>query len=87
MFGYVEEEGAPWYSRQFDLFREMHEIRGFRLVLFVDVWDCVGDYTALEQAVEVEKARGGVGEILPEPLAVVYGPRRSRHQHYLHGSL
>ena len=84
-FGFVVEEKASWYSRQFDLFREMHKIRDFRLVLFVDVWDYAGDYTALERAVKVEKERrAGTGDILPEPL-VVYSPRRSRHEHYLDG--
>ena len=33
-----------WHGRQFEVFREIHEVRGFRLVLCVNVRDCVGEY-------------------------------------------
>ena len=68
-----------WHYRLFEVFREMHEIRKFRLVLCADVWDRVGKYTmqALKQAVAAEKARRGLDDIFPEPL-VVCSPRRSR---------
>ena len=40
----VEKE-ALQHHMQFELFREMHKVRGFRLVLCVDVWDRVVKYT------------------------------------------
>lgn len=57
----------------------MHHYRNFQLVLCADVWDGAGDYAvrSLEQAVAVEKAKGGFNGALPEPL-VIYRPRGSR---------
>ena len=60
------DEGA-WYSRQFEVFREMYKARDYRLVLRAVH---VGDVSVreLERAVAVEKAKGG----LPPELSVTY---------------
>ena len=66
------------HYRQFELLREMHKVRGFRLVLLVDVWDRVGDYAmllVLKQAIAEQKARVGFDGPFPEPL-LIYSPRR-----------
>lgn len=46
----VKVEEASRRHKQFEVLREMHRVRGFRLVLCVDVWDRVGEYamTALK---------------------------------------
>ena len=70
-------EEASWYHRQLELFREMHKVRGFQLVLCADVWDRMVECAVrvLKQAVAVEKARGGFGDLSSEPL-VICTPRR-----------
>jgi len=70
-------EEASRHQRRFELLREMHKVRGFRLVLWVDVWDFAGEYamSVLRQAVAVEKASVGFDSLFPEPL-LVYSPRR-----------
>jgi len=70
-------EEVSRHHRQFELLREMHKVRGFRFVLWVDVWDRVGEYamSVLKQAVAVEKAKVGFGSLFPKPL-LVYSPRR-----------
>ena len=67
------------HERQLRLFRAIHEVRDFQLVLCVDVWDGVSEYTTLllKRAVAAEKAKGGFNGVFPEPL-VVYSPRGSR---------
>ena len=69
---------ALWHYRLFEVFREMREIRKFRLVLCVDVWDRVGEYSvqALKQAVAAEKTQKGFDNTFPEP-SVIYSPQRS----------
>jgi len=73
----VEEE-ALQHHMQFELFREMHRVRGFRLVLCADVWDRVVEYTVgvLKRAVAAEEVKGGFDGHFSEPL-VVCTPRRS----------
>lgn len=68
---------ASRHHRRFEVLREMHEVRSFRLVFHVDVWDRVGEYTmrVLKQAVAAEKAGVGFDSRFPEPL-LVYSPRR-----------
>lgn len=63
--------------RQFQVFREMREVRGFQLVLCVDVWDRVGEYAVqiLKQDVAAEESEVGFDSHFPEPL-LVYSPRR-----------
>ena len=63
-------EEASRYHRVFQVFREVHKVRDFQLVLQANVWGCVGEYhvRALEQAVAEEKARKGFEDSLSEPL-------------------
>ena len=70
-------EDALWHHRRFEVFREMHKARNFRLVLCVDVLDCMGGYAmqVLERAIAAEKAKGGFDSLFPEPL-LIYRPRR-----------
>jgi len=67
------------HHTQFGVFRDLHKVREFRLVLCAGVWGCVGDYSVrvLEEAVAVEKAERGFGERFPEPL-VIYKPLARR---------
>jgi len=71
-------EEVSRHCRQFEALREMHKVRGFRLVFRVDVWDCVGEYAmmVLKHAVAAERAKVGFDSHFPEPL-LVYTPRRS----------
>ena len=70
---------AAWFDWRFGVFQAMRKIRDFQLVLCVDAWDAVGEYTvgALKQAVAAEKAKGTFDDTFPEPL-VVYSPRGAR---------
>jgi len=58
------------------LFRRMHTVRNFQLVLCVDVWDGAREYAMelLKQAIAVEKAGKDFGYSPPEPL-MIYHPR------------
>ena len=70
-----EEKEALQRHMQFELFRKMHRVRGFQLVLCADVFDNVVEYAmeVLEQTVAAEKVEGGFDS---ESL-VVCTPRRS----------
>jgi len=72
---------ASFHDSRFRVLRTMHEIRGFQLVLCLDVWDSVGEYTMrmLKMAVAAEEAKRGFGDTFPEPL-VTYSPRGSPRQ-------
>ena len=61
----------------FEVLREVHKVRDFRLILCASVLGCRGEYSAqsLEEAIAEEKARGGFDEYFYEP-SVVYNPRR-----------
>ena len=50
------------FQHQFRTFREMHSVRGFRLVLCVDVFDCMVEdcIETLEEVVKAEKVMGGL---------------------------
>jgi hypothetical protein len=74
-------EEALWHEGRFKVFRAMHGIRDFQLVLCADVWDSVREYAVqrLRQATTAEKAKGGFDSMFPEPL-VVYSPRGSRQE-------
>jgi len=63
--------------RQFEAIREMRKARDFRLVLWVDVWDRVGEYSVqvLKRAVELKGMEVGFENLFPEPF-LVYTPRR-----------
>lgn len=53
-------EEALQHHRRFELLREMHKVRGFRLELCANVWEAVGEYTvqALREAVATEGENG-----------------------------
>ena len=67
------------HHARFGVFRKIHNVRDFLLVLRADVWNRVRGYSVrvLEEAVEAEKVKGGFNKKFPEPL-VTYSPRRSR---------
>ena len=67
------------HRRRFEVLREAHKTRDFRLVLDAKVWDPAGEYSVrmLKEAVAEEKAKGGLDDFLSEPL-VTYHPCRSR---------
>ena len=54
------KEEASQNHRQFNVLREVREVRNFRLLLCTDVWDHVGEYSVrvLKEAVAAEKAEG-----------------------------
>ena len=66
------------HHRRFEGFRTMHKVRGFRLVLCVDVWDGVREYCVrnLRWAIAAENANNGFDNIFLEPL-VFYSSRGS----------
>lgn len=67
-----------WHRRLFQVFRDMHTVRNFRLVLCADVWDRVGEYTVevLKRAVATEEAAKRLDYLSSEPM-VVCSPRGS----------
>ena len=62
---------AAHFRHQFGVFREMHGVRDFRLVLCVDVFDCMmeGGVKILERVGQAEGAVGGFGH-LQKPLII-----------------
>ena len=73
------EEEPSLHHLGFEGFRTMRKVRNFRLVLWVDVWDGMGEccLEMLKQVVAAEKAKTGFDDIFPEPL-IFYRSRRSR---------
>ena len=74
------------YSGKFKLFKDMHEVREFQLVLCADVFGSIAEYSVqeLKQAVKEEKARGGLDYLQYEPLIIseMRAPRsRPRDRH------
>ena len=69
---------ASWHRGLFEVFREMHTLRGFRLTLCAEVWDCVGEYTVqvLKRAVAVETTANGLDYLSSEPM-VIHSPQSS----------
>ena len=65
-----------WHRGLFEAFREMYTVRDFRLVLCVNVWDRVEEYTVgvMKRVVEEEKTAGRLDYLFSEPV-VVYSPR------------
>ena len=59
-------------QQQFEVFRTIHNIRDFRLVLCADVPDCIVDpaVEVLECLVKEEKNKGGLDYLLHEPLII-----------------
>jgi hypothetical protein len=72
-----EVEEASQHRKRFELLREMHKVRGFRLVLYAYVWESDAEYVVqlLREAVAAEKARGGFNDLFPEP-SVTFFPCR-----------
>ena len=70
---------ASHHRRRFDVLREAHKVRDFRLVLSVEVWGPVIEYSVrmLNQVVAEERANGGFDDFLLEPLVTCH-PCRSR---------
>lgn len=70
---------ASQHHTRFGVFREVCKVQESRLVLCADIWDRVGEYSVrtAEEAVTVEKVKGGFGENFSE-TSVVYSPRKSR---------
>ena len=68
------------HRKRFELLREAHKVRDFKLELHVDVLEPGRDYAvqALKEAVAEEKARGGFSDSFPEPSVVRF------HRHYNH---
>ena len=69
---------ASWHRGLFEMLRRMHAVRGFRLTLCAEVWDCVGEYAVrvLKRAVAVEKVAKRLDFLSSEPM-VVYSPQGS----------
>jgi hypothetical protein len=67
-----------WHRELFEVFREMHTVRGFRLTLCAEVWDCVGEYAVqvLKRAVVVEQAANRLDYFSSAPM-VVLSPQAS----------
>ena len=61
-----------FFRRHLRVFREIHNVRDFRLVLCVDALACVMDQAIkqMEEIVERERARGGFDFLSCEPLLV-----------------
>ena len=78
-------EEASRHDRRFGLFRTLHKVRDFRLVLCADVWNGAGEFSEqmLKKAVAAEKAERGFDGIFPEPL--VTHNLREAHYGYLEG--
>jgi hypothetical protein len=72
-------EETSRHLRLLRAFQRVQKVRGFQLVLCVDVWDGVGKHCMqmMNRVVAAEKGRWWFGKISPEPL-VVYSPRGSR---------
>jgi len=58
-------------QKQFRVFREVHSVRAFRLVLCADVFDCMVERAmkTLGGVVEAERVEGGLGNLC-EPLII-----------------
>jgi len=77
--GRVSGTFAPTqYHMHFEVFRKLHEVWRFQLVLCADVWDCIATYAMrkLEQAIAAERAGMGFDDFFREPL-VISRPRGS----------
>ena len=72
-------DNALYHRRRFEQFREMYRTREFRLVLRVDVLDCIVEdvIRSLECVVETEKVKGGLDYFPCEPVIIseVQSPR------------
>ena len=64
-------DGVAHSRHQFRVLREMCSVRDFRLVLYVDAFDCMveGSIEMLERFAKAEEATGGLGR-LQNPLII-----------------
>jgi len=60
------------YKRHFRLFREMHKVRDFRLVLCADVFDCMVEDSirTLEHTLITSEVNGGLDYFIYKPLVI-----------------
>ena len=67
-------EETSRHHKRFELLREVHNVRGFQLVLCADVWGPNGEYSVrmLRQAVAHEKMRDGFYEFSSDPSVTCY---------------
>ena len=85
--GRLARKEGDAHSRRLKVFREMHEVRSFRLILCADVFGCVKrSVQALRQIVAAERESGGLDYLQWEPLIIseVRAPR-SRYNDFLTG--
>ena len=63
---------VPRYKRHFRLFREMHKVRDFRLVLCADVFDCLVEHAiqTLEHTLIAREVNGGLDYFINKPLVI-----------------
>ena len=71
------------FQHQFRVFRKMHNIRSFRLVFCVDVFDCMVEdgVEMLGCAVKTERVTGGLDYLFQEPLII--SERRSLRTRFI----
>jgi hypothetical protein len=71
-------EDASRHQRRFELYRELHNVRPFRLVLCANVWGPAVEHSVrtLKEAVAAENERKGFDGFSSEPL-VNCNPRRA----------
>ena len=75
----VSEAEALRHQGRFGVLRKAHQARDFQLVLSAEMWDPEAKFSVqiLKEVVAGEKAEGGFGDFLPEPLVTCH-PLRSR---------
>ena len=73
------EKEASQHHLRFEVLREVHKVRGFRLELCAVVWGYFGEEPVrmLEEAIAKEKAKGGFDEFPCKP-SVLYYPQQFR---------
>ena len=72
-------EQSTQHHRRFELFREVHEVQDFSLILCASVWEPVVDHSVrmLEEAIAIEKEKGGFDRSFPQP-SVTDNPQETR---------
>ena len=72
-------EETSWHHKLFGVYREVHKVRDFSLVLCADVWSPAVDYSVrmLEEAIATEKEGGGFDSSFPQP-SVADNPHETR---------
>ena len=79
---WISLNSAQRSQRQFEVFREIHHVRDFRLVLCVDVFDRILEpaIKMLEGVVKEEMEKGGLDYLPCEPL-IISERRAPRNRH------